>query len=116
MYHFKEDVGVYSNSEIDKLEYEIENIIEEGAFEFCAGIKERIQKQRSGRSGHKEKREKILKEIKEQREAQQKQKKPLSKYANRKGAAHKGRNGRSRRAKPGKTVTNLGGRSKLGRH
>ena len=81
-----------------------------------AGIKERIQKQRSGRSGHKEKREKILKEIKEQREAQQKQKKPLSKYANRKGAAHKGRNGRSRRAKPGKTVTNLGGRSKLGRH
>ena len=81
-----------------------------------AGIKERIQKQRSGRSGHKEKQEKILKEIKEQREAQQKQKKPLSKYANRKGAAHKGRNGRSRRAKPGKTVTNLGGRSKLGRH
>ena len=81
-----------------------------------AGIKERIQKHRSGRSGHKEKREKILKEIKEQREAQQKQKKPLSKYANRKGAAHKGRNGRSRRAKPGKTVTNLGGRSKLGRH
>ena len=81
-----------------------------------AGIKERIQKHRSGRSGHKEKREKILKEIKEQREVQQKQKKPLSKYANRKGAAHKGRNGRSRRAKPGKTVTNLGGRSKLGRH
>ena len=81
-----------------------------------AGIKERIQKQRSGRSGHKEKQEKILKEIKEQSEVQQKQKKPLSKYANRKGAAHKGRNGRSRRAKPGKTVTNLGGRSKLGRH
>ena len=81
-----------------------------------AGIKERIQKQRSGRSGHKEKQEKILKEIKEQSEVQQKQKKPLSKYANRKGAAHKGRNGRSRRAKSGKTVTNLGGRSKLGRH
>ncbi len=81
-----------------------------------AGIKERIQKQRSGRSGHKEKQDKILKEIKEQSEVQQKQKKPLSKYANRKGAAHKGRNGRSRRAKSGKTVTNLGGRSKLGRH
>ncbi len=81
-----------------------------------SGIKERIRKQRSERSNHKEKQEKILKEIKEQREAQQKKKKPLSKYANRKGAAHKGRNGRSRRAKPGKTVTNLGGRSKMGRH
>ena len=81
-----------------------------------SGIKERIKKQRSERSHHKEKQEKILKEIKEQREAQQKKKKPLSKYANRKGAAHKGRNGRSRRAKPGKTVTNLGGRSKMGKH
>ena len=80
------------------------------------GIKERIRKQRSERSNHKEKQEKILKEIKEQREAQQPKKKPLSKYANRKGASHKGRNGRSRRAKPGKTVTNLGGRSKMGRH
>ena len=94
---------------VNARQYELRRRIE-------AGIKERIQKQRSGRSGHKEKQEKILKEIKEQREAQQKQKKPLSKYANRKGAAHKGRNGRSRRAKPGKTVTNLGGRSKLGRH
>ena len=31
LYHFKEDVGVYSNSEIDKLEHEIKSIIEEGA-------------------------------------------------------------------------------------
>jgi hypothetical protein len=31
LYHFKEDIGLYSNSEIDKLEYEIKNIIEEGA-------------------------------------------------------------------------------------
>ena len=81
-----------------------------------SGIRERIKKQRSQRSHHKEKQEKILKEIKEQREAKQQKKKPLSKYANRKGAAHKGRNGRSRRAKPGKTVTNLGSRSKMGRH
>lgn len=82
------------------------------------GIRDRIRKQRSERShhNHKEMQEKILKEIKAKREAKQHNKKPLSKYANRKGASHKGRNGRSRRNRSVKTVTNLGGRSKMGRH
>ena len=31
MYHYKEDVGVYSNSDVFNLEFEIKNIIEEGA-------------------------------------------------------------------------------------
>lgn len=79
-----------------------------------AGIKNRIKKEHSERhQKHKEKQSKILKEIREKRE-EHKKKKPLSKYANRKGASHKGRNDRSRRAK--KTKTNLGHRSKLSRH
>lgn len=64
-----------------------------------AGIKKRIDKARSERSRQKAKareemRNKVLKKEKEER---QKEAKPLSKYANRKGASHKGRNPRSRR-------------------
>ena len=82
-----------------------------------AGIKERIRKQRSERGQKRQtKQEKILKDIKVQREAQQKKHKPLSKYANRKGASHKGRNPRSRRAGAHKAKTNLGHRSKMGKH
>lgn len=79
-----------------------------------AGIKERIRKQRSEHGQKREiRQEKFLKEMRAQREAQQAKRKPLSKYANRKGAAHKGRNGRSRRVG---TKTNLGNRSKMGKH
>ena len=84
------------------------------------GIKSRIRKAHSERhKRHEEKQQKILKEIREKRDEHKKQAKPLSKYANRKGAGHKGRNGRSRRqgpAKAKKSRTNLGHRSKLGRH
>lgn len=31
LYHYKEDVGIYSNSDIFNLEFEIKNILEEGA-------------------------------------------------------------------------------------
>lgn len=81
-----------------------------------SGIKSRIEKQRSERGRrHKEKQEQILKEIRAKRQ-EHKAKKPLSKYANRKGAAHKGRNDRSRRQKPHGTKTNMSRRSKMGRH
>ena len=82
-----------------------------------SGIKSRIEKQRSERGRrHKEKQEQILKEIRAKRQEHKAKKKPLSKYANRKGAAHKGRNDRSRRQKPHGTKTNMSRRSKMGRH
>ncbi|RGS71322.1 DEAD/DEAH box helicase [Mitsuokella sp. AF21-1AC] len=82
-----------------------------------SGIKSRIEKQRSERGRrHKEKQEQILKEIRDKRQEHKAKKKPLSKYANRKGAAHKGRNDRSRRQKPHGTKTNMSRRSKMGRH
>lgn len=75
------------------------------------GIKDRIRKQRSERGRrHKEKQEQILKEIREKREEKKAKRKPLSKYANRKGASHKGRNDRSRRQKTHGTKTNFGHR------
>ena len=80
------------------------------------GIKDRIRKQRSERGRrHKEKQEQILKEIREKREEKKAKRKPLSKYANRKGASHKGRNDRSRRQKAHGTKSNLGHRAKPGR-
>ncbi|TYZ21640.1 DEAD/DEAH box helicase [Selenomonas ruminis] len=82
------------------------------------GIKNRIRKEHSERHHkHQEKQAKILQEIRQKREEKKKKAKPLSKYANRKGASHKGRNGRSRRTSaPKKTKTNFGNRSKMGRH
>lgn len=80
-----------------------------------SGIKSRIEKQRSERGRrHKEKQEQILKEIREKREEKKAKRKPLSKYANRKGASHKGRNDRSRQKAHG-TKSNLGHRAKPGR-
>lgn len=72
-----------------------------------SGIKRRIEKIRSTRSREKAKaREKIReKALKERAEAKKKATKPLSKYANRKGADHKGRNQRSRRNPGGGTHT-----------
>jgi len=84
-----------------------------------AGIKNRIRKAHAERhQRHVAKQEKILREIRAKEQEHKKKKKPLSKYANRKGAAHKGRNSRSRRqgAAHSKSRTNLGHRSKLGRH
>jgi ATP-dependent RNA helicase DeaD len=86
-----------------------------------AGIQSRIEKQRSERSQQKRKarENQQLKAAEEQKKEQARKHKPLSKYANRKGAEHKGRNGRSRRkptSAPGKTKTNIGRRSKMGRH
>lgn len=81
-----------------------------------SGIKNRIRKEHSERHHRRqEKQAKILQEIREKREEKKKKSKPLSKYANRKGNAHKGRNDRSRRVKV-KTKTNLGHRAKMGRH
>lgn len=81
-----------------------------------SGIKNRIRKEHSERHHRRqEKQAKILQEIREKREEKKKKSKPLSKYANRKGNAHKGRNDRSRRVKA-KTKTNLGHRAKMGRH
>ncbi len=64
-----------------------------------AGIKRRILKNRSARSREKAKvREQFrVKALKTQDGEKQKNTAPLSKYANRKGAGHKGRNPRSRR-------------------
>ena len=64
-----------------------------------SGIKSRIERARSTRSREKAKaREKIReKALKERAEAKKKTAKSLSKYADRKGAKHKGRNPRSRR-------------------
>lgn len=66
-----------------------------------AGIKNRIDKERSMRKQQKAKaREQIRDKILQKEKAEQKKKaKPLSKYANCKGASHKGRNLRSRRNK-----------------
>ncbi len=81
-----------------------------------SGIKNRIRKEHSERHHRRqEKQAKILQEIREKRDEKKKKSKPLSKYANRKGNAHKGRNDRSRRVKA-KTKTNLGHRAKMGRH
>ncbi|MBQ1890440.1 MAG: DEAD/DEAH box helicase [Selenomonas sp.] len=81
-----------------------------------SGIKNHIRKEHSERHHRRqEKQAKILQEIREKREEKKKKSKPLSKYANRKGNAHKGRNDRSRRVKA-KTKTNLGHRAKMGRH
>ncbi len=65
-----------------------------------AGLKIRIDKQKSARSRQKEKihAEQRAKQLKEQH----KNAKPLSKYANRKGAEHKGTNPRSRRNPAGR--------------
>ncbi len=80
-----------------------------------SGIRGRIRKEMSERGRrHKEKQAKILQEIREKREEQKKKRKPLSKYANRKGSAHKGRNDRSRRQKHS-VVSNQGHRSKFGK-
>ena len=64
-----------------------------------AGIRSRIEKQRSARSREKEKARaaKRARAIREREEEKQRAAKPLSKYADRKGASHKGRNPRSRR-------------------
>lgn len=67
-----------------------------------AGIKSRIAKQRSTRSHEQAKaraeaRAKAIRERSQEKREQKKAAKPLSKYANRKGAEHKGRNPRSRR-------------------
>ena len=64
-----------------------------------AGIKSRIAKQRSTRSREqaKARAEARAKALRERAEEKKKEAKPLSKYANRKGAEHKGRNPRSRR-------------------
>ncbi len=82
------------------------------------GIKNRIRKEHSERHHkHQEKQAQILQKIRKKREEKKKKAKPLSKYANRKGASHKGRNGRSRRTVASKkTKTNFGNRSKMGRH
>ena len=84
-----------------------------------AGIKARIEKAHAERHRqHEEKQAKIKAQIVQERRAQQPAKKPLSKYANRKGADHKGYNGRSRRASSvhGRTKqkSNVGHRSKMG--
>ena len=84
-----------------------------------AGIKARIEKAHAERHRqHEEKQAKIKAQIAQERRAQQPAKKPLSKYANRKGADHKGYNGRSRRASSvhGRTKqkSNVGHRSKMG--
>ena len=80
------------------------------------GIKNRIRKAHSERhKKHKEKQAKILQEIRQKRDDKKKKVKPLSKYANRKGGNHKGRNDRSRRA-TAKNRSNASHRSKMGRH
>ena len=64
-----------------------------------AGIRRHIVKQHSARSRERAKaREQIAAKIRKERQEEKKKKaKPLSKYANRKGAEHKGRDMRSRR-------------------
>lgn len=82
-----------------------------------SGIKNRIRKEYSERHHkHQEKQAKILKEIREKREEKKKKAKPLSKYANRKGSTHKGRNDRSRRKLHSKKKTNISNRSPKGRY
>ena len=63
-----------------------------------AGIQARIVKERSTRRHERKKaRENIREKIVTERKAEKEKRVPLSKYANRKGASHKGRNDRSRR-------------------
>ena len=81
-----------------------------------ADIQTRIRKQKSERSHLKEKQREEKKEKFFAEKNAGEKKKPLSKYANRKGNSHKGRNDRSRRAGTAKPKTNLGHRSKMGRH
>ena len=65
-----------------------------------AGIRARIEKKHSDRhKRHAEKQAKMKAQALQERKLSRKKPKPLSKYANRKGAAHKGRNLRSRRKK-----------------
>ena len=63
------------------------------------GIKERIEKEKSERSRARARRQEKFREkaLRERKAEQEKKPAPLSKYANRKGASHKGRNSRSRR-------------------
>lgn len=77
-----------------------------------SGLKSRIDKIRSTRSREKAKvREKMReKALKERAEAKKKAAKPLSKYAKRKGAEHKGRNPRSRRKPAGSLHTKKRGK------
>ena len=65
---------------------------------------------------HVAKQEKIKAQLAEERCEKQPKRKPLSKYANRKGAKHKGYNLRSHREGAGKArrKTNVGHRSKIG--
>ena len=79
-----------------------------------AGIKNRIEKLRTARSREKAKaREKIReKALKTRAEEKKKAAKPLSKYANRKGAEHKGRNPRSRRNPAARVQGGRGGKGK----
>lgn len=65
-----------------------------------AGIRARIEKKHSDRhKRHTEKQAKMKAQALQEKKLSRKKPKPLSKYANRKGAAHKGRNLRSRRKK-----------------
>ena len=82
-----------------------------------AGIKARIAKAHAERHRrHVAKQEKIKAQLAEERCERQPKRKPLSKYANRKGAKHKGHNLRSRResARQGRQKTNVAHRSKMG--
>ena len=82
-----------------------------------AGIKARIAKAHAERHRrHVAKQEKIKAQLAEERCEKQPKRKPLSKYANRKGAKHKGYNLRSHREGAGKArrKTNVGHRSKIG--
>ena len=82
-----------------------------------AGIKARIAKAHAERHRrHVAKQEKIKAQLAEERCEKQPKRKPLSKYANRKGAKHKGHNLRSRResARQGRQKTNVAHRSKMG--
>jgi ATP-dependent RNA helicase DeaD len=86
-----------------------------------AGIKERLRKAHAERHrAHEARQAKKKAEALAAQDAHQKKKKPLSKYAGRKGAAHKGRNDRSRRARDQQrkagNKSNLGHRSHIGRH
>ncbi|MCI6232820.1 MAG: DEAD/DEAH box helicase [Selenomonas sp.] len=85
-----------------------------------AGIKARIEKAHAGRhKKHAEKQAVMKAKVLEERQKEHAKKaKPLSKYANRKGAKHKGRNDRSRRQsvqqRKAGNKSNIGHRSKIG--
>ena len=77
------------------------------------GIKVRIKREYADRSkARQEKQKKFLQESQRQCREKNAEKKPFSKYANRKGAGHKGRNDRSRRQKFKKSMESRG---KLGK-